>query len=898
MNKTLIFTTLLTGSMLAAAPVFELSGDAGFHAVVNGKTVAPRQKTEGAAIVPGLFGNAVHLDNRGILTYPLGSALNKKQGTIVFWFKPDQETKSRFVPVMDRDRLPDGSVGPVESGMRNILNLRPFRFRYGENELTTGYRPAPIHKRWFKDQWNLIAFTWDARKKEAHTFCNGVLDNGRYIGLTNNGVEPARYVISSKILKTFGSYQNVTGCKIGGVTDQGDLIGTYEYSGYGSNRPFWYSAMGERFTDFDYYIYLYARGVDMPYEFSFHAYESLSFCGVSADGKVMAGNDTWGKPWVLTTEPEFTPIPPSIAGFNANASALGEVTITFPRSTQETYVWFNAKEYILYRDGEEAGRVAVADLDEAGAKDVTFTDKGVSTGTHYYAVAVNYTNTTTGEDMLSPKSAEKTVYMEANFDFPLYDDFESLSISTNGWSVQRDSGETSTQFWGCGQYFGLNGSSYLNVGVAQTQPYSFSLVSRHMDARDKEAVYISFARQWQYANSDDWDLTKDTLSVEVSADGIEWVAAADYVLADVTPNRWSFEYIDLTPWAAGKTFQVRLRVHGQALAQYVWSFDDLAVNEKPQHEGTPGVMGAVDADGSYRLTWKNSIGAYPLNYLGNALYNVEGRALGNEGKELQAVNLYGKAYLKPFAGKWLSSVSTQINKYESEDDTPIRMAIVVYEDGKLVREQEIKDKPFNENITVKLDEPLAIDGTKELMVGVKTLEYGADQMPICYQKTSSYVDGKSNLYSEDGGNTWLKLTDFYANVPGQETEGYGSWLITANITDESDVEEKQVDTNQFGYEVYKNGRKYSDLLVHYLQGGFTDAESVKGDTYEVRTFFYDGTVSELSESVTNDGTTGIGSVSDGLGDGGWSIDGGELTVDGDVEKIELYNVDGKAPAAA
>ena len=73
MNKTLIFTTLLTGSMLAAAPVFELSGDAGFHAVVNGKTVAPRQKTEGAAIVPGLFGNAVHLDNRGILTYPLGS---------------------------------------------------------------------------------------------------------------------------------------------------------------------------------------------------------------------------------------------------------------------------------------------------------------------------------------------------------------------------------------------------------------------------------------------------------------------------------------------------------------------------------------------------------------------------------------------------------------------------------------------------------------------------------------------------------------------------------------------------------------------------------------------------------------------------------------------------------
>ena len=46
MNKTLIFTALLAGNMLCAAPVFELSGDSGFHAVVNGKAVAPQKKTE------------------------------------------------------------------------------------------------------------------------------------------------------------------------------------------------------------------------------------------------------------------------------------------------------------------------------------------------------------------------------------------------------------------------------------------------------------------------------------------------------------------------------------------------------------------------------------------------------------------------------------------------------------------------------------------------------------------------------------------------------------------------------------------------------------------------------------------------------------------------------------
>lgn len=719
-----------------------------------------------------------------------------------------------------------------------------------------------------------------------------ISDNGEYIGLTNNGIEPARYIVRSKVLKTFGSYQSVTGCNIGGVTDQGDLVGTYGYSGYGINRPFWYSAMGERFTDFDYYVYLYANDVDIPYEFSFHANENLTFCGVSADGKVIAGNDVYGAPWVLMSNPEFTPIPPSIDSFNANASALGEVTVTFARSQQETYVWFKAKEYVIYRDGNEVGRVAVADLDGAGAKDVAFTDKGVSTGNHYYSVAVNYTNNNTGGELLSPKSDEITVYMEESFEFPLYDDFESVSISTNGWSVKRDYGDINTQFWGCGQYFGLNGSSYLNVGVAQTQPYSFSLVSRHMDARDKENVYVSFARIWQYANRDDWNLTEDSLSVEVSTDGVEWKAAADYALADVAPNRWSFEYIDLTPWAAGKTFQVRLRVHGQALAQYIWNFDNVSVNEKPQHEGTPGAMAAVDVDGAFRLTWKNSIGAYSLNYLGNTLYNVEGRVLGNEGKELIAVNKFDKAYLAPFAGKWLTSVSTQINKYESADNTPIRMAIVVYENGKLVREQEIVDKPYNENITVKLDVPLAIDGAKDLMVGVKTLEYGEDQIPVCYQKTSSYVDGKSNLYSEDGGNTWQSLAEFYSSV-GDGTEGFGSWIITANVTDEADVEEKQVDANQFAYEVYKNGRKYSQLLTHYLQGGFTDTESVAGDTYEVRTFFYDGTVSELSNAVRNDGTTGIGDVDAGRsGDGGWTVGDGELNVLSDVAKIELYTAGG------
>ena len=768
----------------------------------------------------------------------------------------------------------------------------------GDGSKAVGYVKLPDKK------WCTYACYWpspdeyviiDDPNPIGGTQSNGIAyaisNNGEYVGLTNNGYEPALYIVNSRVLKTFGYGQGILGCEIGGVTDSGDLMGV-QRTNYGSN-PFWYSNSGMVKTDFEYFVYLYADDIDIPYGFNSHAGESVSFSGVSADGGVIAGNDTYGKPWVLTTTPTWVSIPPTVQDFNLNATALGEITVTFPRSNQETYVWYKAKEYVIYRDGVEAGRVSVEELDAAGTDEVVFADKNVGGGSHYYSIAVNFVDNNTGEELLSPKSVEKTVFMESSFAFPLYDNFDTNSIASEEWSVQRDYGDTSTQFWGCGQYFGLNGSSYLNVGVAQSQPYSFSLVSRHMDATDKESVYISFARQWMWANSDEWELDKDTLSVEVSTDGATWTAAKDLALCDMDVWSWSFEYIDLTPWAAGKTFQVRLRVHGQAAAQYVFYMDNLTVDEKPQHEGTRGAMGMVDGDSNFRLTWKNSLGAYSLNYLGNILSNVEGRTLGNEGRPLIAANKFDAEDLGMYKGKYLTSVTTQINRYETETPQDIPAAIVIFEDGRLVREQEFIPAEYNTDITVKLDEPMAIDGTKELMIGIKVYDYPEDQMPILYHKTSSFVNGKSNLYSEDGGTTWLNLADFYADAPDldSQAEGFASWVITGNVTDEAEVEEKQVDTNQYAYEVYKNGEKYSQLLTHFLQGWFTDENSVEGDVYEVRTFFYDGTVSELSAPVRNEGTTvGVDGVE--AAGGNYTVEDGKLTVGDGNSRVEIYNAEG------
>ena len=93
-------------------------------------------------------------------------------------------------------------------------------------------------------------------------------------------------------------------------------------------------------------MYLYANDIELPYKFDFYARENVSFSGVSTDGSIIAGNDTYGKPWILKAEPKFVAIPPTISSVpNTSVLALGEVEVTFERGI-ETHVWYQAKEYV------------------------------------------------------------------------------------------------------------------------------------------------------------------------------------------------------------------------------------------------------------------------------------------------------------------------------------------------------------------------------------------------------------------------------------------------------------------------------------------------------------------------------------------------------------------------
>lgn len=59
-----------------------------------------------------------------------------------------------------------------------------------------------------------------------------------------------------------------------------------------------------------------------------------------------------------------------------------------------------------------------------------------------------------------------------------------------------------------------------------------------------------------------------------------------------------------------------------------------------------------------------------------------------------------------------------------------------------------------------LDEPLLIDGSKELKIGIKVHDYDAEQIPLLYAVSDKFIAGKSDLFSEDNGATWQKVSEF------------------------------------------------------------------------------------------------------------------------------------------
>lgn len=677
------------------------------------------------------------------------------------------------------------------------------------------------------------------------------------------------------------------------------------YVAYGSaffggevyNRPCWYSYSTGRVLDLSYFMQVAANGVEPDFSLKYTDKTQAATTAVSADGKVILGStDTQimagqtPKAWILEVESTDVTVPDAPQGLKGVSDKLGEVTVSWLKD-KNTYSGLTLKSYNLYCDGSLVKQVDITADDELS---VHLT--GLS-GHPVFTVEAVFEKEG-GGTLPSPISDELTVSLPDTYALPLFEDFDSNTIETNYWTLQDDYGNSADLSWNPLAYFALSGSC-LYTSVSTGEPYSQCLVSRPLDATDASSVYITFALASATLNSPGQDYSSDYVAVETSADnGKTWKKAGAWSIDDVmNQHNWGIKSVDLTADVAGKMFTARIHRYGEGKSQFIMCIDNLKIGTVPEQDAPQGLTGMPkDGGKSVQLAWKAADGAYQLNYIKGIEQALQ--TAGNEGNEMIAVNAFDAADLDLYNGKYLTGVKTMINYYDwVEAVKGIHASVVVYQNDKLVREQAVpSDVQYNTLVTIPLDEPLLIDNTKNLKFGLKIYDYDEGQIPVTYMMTDSFVAGKSDLYSTDGGATWLKLSDFYA-AQGNEEQGHCVWYFSGVVADSPDFKEASAN-EPLAYNVYRNGEIISASSMNGLQTSFTDAAPLADGSYCIEAYYGNGDKSKLSDCLTMSELAAISPVV--VGDNSVTLDreNNEIRVNGDFSKATLVSVDGTAAAVS
>lgn len=705
--------------------------------------------------------------------------------------------------------------------------------------------------------------------------------DGRFVAIAYNmkGMVYDRDRGEYRLVPPFSDYSNLSQ-KVA-IDNAGNVYGNY--AGYPSSRPFVYLYADDRILDMGYYLSVCAP--DMNPEISFEPGSQVMFNAVSADGRYLAGNSSlmFGSGWVmeLDVKKQIFPTMPVISyAFSRN---LNEVTLRW-ESDNATYDGYAIKAYNIYRNGVLLKEVA------ADSESFELVINNEPTGYPEYMIESVFTGND-GSELRSPKSNPVSVAVAPDYSLPLADDFES-STQTNYWSTSVDYGNALDTGWSCFMGAGMNDTNGLYSTVSSQTPYSFSIISRPLDAREENQVTVSFGFIFALLNEPVQILDKDFISVECSYDmGDSWKEIKSWSLAEMSAGNWCYKSVDISELAAGKLFSLRLRRHGEGVAQYISAVDKFAVNISADMLTPTGLSGARIAENSATLVWKSPSECYNLNNICNL--RTMNMAFGNEGKEMIGANLFTTDDLIPYAGKYITSVSALINYFNwQEDDLGIHAAAVIFEDGKIVREQEIEEIVYNGYSVVNLDEPLLIDATKELKVGIRIHDYDDWQWPAVAAVADDYIPGKTDLYSYDNGETWSNLSDLYDPA---DIQGHCLWDITAHVTDGTEYAEIDFFDKPMLYNVFRDGKLLNTVAIDGNATRFNDNAAYDNASYQVMAYSANGEISELSEAFTLV-ATGIIPVSGNRAE--VMSDGKYLYASTEAVRMTVINTDGRVMSSA
>lgn len=612
------------------------------------------------------------------------------------------------------------------------------------------------------------------------------------------------------------------------VTDNGLLLG---YSNFGNmftgqwRTAFVYSeAVGV--VDFKDFLSTFAPNMVFPagVDFSPTTKDFKVPMAISRDGKVVSGwmgaNTLFRNPWALT-------IANNIVLLNKPSNLVASVA----NRNQVTLAWEapvvdpenELKGYKVLRNGEE--------IASTQANELTYIDSDAPAGKVAYSIAAYY------EAGTSIPCDNVNVSVVDSYDIPFFEDFESTSFDTNYWTIPTSSK------WAL-SLFAKKGINSLGAGFsAWDASYDEALTSKPLDATGLDKVYLTFGLRSELTMGATFDY-KDKFTVEALVDGT-WIVLKEYS-GKREESKYNSELIDLSDAVKGKLFQLRFRVTGESDSRG-WCVDNIHVNSEYLSGNAPndilGLIPVVGDDQSTLLTWKNPSGAYELSYESTSI--DAGSATGNGGVPFIAAIEFDADKIALHKDQLLSSVSVFINQDVAETTVPYQLSLMLF-DGDTKIEQSIPFYVANEWNVFALDTPILIDGTKAIKVGVNVLSHAEFELPIGCDGTQTVgdFDGKGNLFSEDGGVTWQKLSDFllpYVNTPMPYL-----WSIIANVTSPDDLVIPIKDENLAGYNIYRNGEKLNDGFIYNPR--YIETTPTVGDKYIVEAYYvHDGFLTPQSK---------------------------------------------------
>ncbi|GEM_PF-3157711 len=695
---------------------------------------------------------------------------------------------------------------------------------------------------------------------------NGVSNNGHYAALTVDG-KAGFYDISREKFIQISSSPSVALA----VSNTGVVAG---YTGDEGNGFIFTESKGMKTIA----TFLTESGVEYPSGFSFKA-----ITDISADGKIITG---WGtlngvtQSFIITI-PEIT---------DEGIYPINVISIINPSYGTITIEW-EAPETTATITGYKIYDENNSLLETLDASSTTYTKTGLSEGTYSYYVTVLY-----GTEE-SEKSEIVSIILSEAVSLPFFEEFNASNFNTIGWNANNQG------IWGW-EIMALGGfpPPCAYFFAPSTGDFSESLLSPIIDASEADELYLYFNHCIVGTS------TTEFFKIEIY-DGTMWQEVEEMPMVNSNLVFTTAKY-NISQYSGTDNLRVRFTVHGTSQGDMSQlSLDNVEIRATEVELVAPLSIEAYIAedDNQVTLTWTSPTDKAELRYLPSDKWTAG--TVGNEGKPFIAANMYPAETLALYDGYKLTSLSFMASTTEGAE-----YKWYVYHKGERLYDATVTS--YNANpasevwTTVQLEIPIIIDANYPLYYGVEIVSHTEADRPVATSDifkitddgyswhSLNIVDGKGNIYSEDGGKTWNRLEPYLITDEFEYTsEVFEVFCIKATIEQDTETEEIE---RLSGYRILRNGENVLAKQYNEAYGNifaittFIDTNPIIGENtcYEVSAYY---TTQEDSEPI--DICITVNSISNPISEGKvsiTSIQGGyEITYQEDVKTMTVYDVAGK-----